>query len=155
MFWSAKATRRRYTHHAAFSEDHMTKRLFAAIASTFLMLISCHSDRSTTDAVRIGFDQLSSVRNESVVHICGWFQAAYETCSLSTSQSATMFPDPRHIWVRPKTSICDPVEVVERPIGSWAELTGKLFVSEGQGHLGSYSYSLSDATVQFREAPCP
>ena len=125
------------------------------VALVLSMSAGCRSDRPVSDAPRTEFNLLHSVASGSTIRICGWFEAAYEVCSLSTSKGAAMFPDPRHIWVIPKNDVCDLSKVVEHPIGSWAELTGRLNAGEGQGHLGGYSYSLSDAVVRLKTAPCP
>jgi hypothetical protein len=117
-------------------------------------LMSCHANHATPMAVRIDFDQLPTVGSGSDVRICGWFEAAYETCSLTASKDAAMFPGSRHIWVIPRTDTCSPNKVIEHPVGAWAEVTGRLNPGEGQGHLGTYTYALSNAVVELRGESC-
>ena len=118
-------------------------------------LVGCRTDPPASDARLTEFDLLPTVASGSTIRICGWFEAAYEVCSLSRSKDAGMFPELRHIWVIPTNDICDLPKVVNHPIGSWAELTGRLNAGEGLGHLGGYSYSLSNAIVRLKTAPCP
>ena len=125
-----------------------------AVVLFFSVSTGCRSDRPASNAPRTEFHQLSSIEAGKTINICGWFEAAYEVCSLSPSKGAAMFPNPRNIWVVPKDDICDLSAVVKHPIGSWAELTGTLNAGEGQGHLGGYSYSLNDAVVRLMAEPC-
>jgi len=127
----------------------------AVLVSIFVVFSACHLDRHQQEMDGVAFEQLGDVADGSAVRLCGWFEAAYETCSLSPSRPAAMLADPRNIWVMPRSEVCALDRVVKRPVASWAVVTGKLRHGEGQGHLGGYSYSLCEADVQLIPEACP
>lgn len=117
------------------------------------MLAACAASagRDPSEAAKIPWSQINS-RGGQQVHLCGWFQAGIEECSLAPSRDVI---DPANqIWVLARSKICLPENAIREPKQAWADVTGTLNVGGGFGHLGLYGALLDDSEVKLRKAPC-
>ena len=119
-----------------------------AIASlTLPLLLACAiGSENSRDSILSWSDyrDQKSTLDGQYVTLCGWFVAERDVCALYDSQEAHA----QEIWIRPKSEICLPVVVFERPTRSWAKVTGLFHSGRGYGLFGHYESAITNADVE-------
>jgi hypothetical protein len=78
-----------------------------------------------------------------LVSTCGWFEAAFEVCSLAESK----YHFSPAVWVSPRSDVCLPQRAILNPKSFFARVTGRVHFGASYGHLGLYPIALSEASV--------